>query len=163
MKEQYGEALLFRSGMAIGWDQAIAEACLNLSVQFEAHVPLVGQELVWRNMETIARFHRLLAASSALYIYHDVEWNGSIWKARTRFTPSVYQELEPNIVTKEEAARLMNLRNIGLLDNPTRVDLLIALWNGSQGGTGNCIRDAGRRRIPIQNCWHIWKRLKEEG
>lgn len=35
------------TGMAQGWDMAIARACINLGVDFEAYVPFDGQELLW--------------------------------------------------------------------------------------------------------------------
>lgn len=35
------------SGMAIGWDIALAEACVAANVPFKAFVPFKGQELKW--------------------------------------------------------------------------------------------------------------------
>jgi uncharacterized phage-like protein YoqJ len=35
------------TGMAIGWDIAIAKACIKLSVPFHAHLPFNGQESKW--------------------------------------------------------------------------------------------------------------------
>lgn len=39
--------LLMISGMALGWDQAVAEASLKLGIPFIAAVPFVGQEKLW--------------------------------------------------------------------------------------------------------------------
>src|SRR4051812_33817452 len=35
------------SGMALGWDQALAKASINLEIPFVAATPFVGQEKKW--------------------------------------------------------------------------------------------------------------------
>lgn len=35
------------SGMALGWDQALAVACMQMGVEWWAFVPFAGQEAVW--------------------------------------------------------------------------------------------------------------------
>ena len=32
-------------------------------------------------------------------------------------------------------------------------DLVLAFWDGSSGGTGNCVRYAGKVGKPIENLW----------
>jgi len=41
-------------------------------------------------------------------------------------------------------------------------DLLVALWDGSKGGTSNCISYAENKKLPIINYWDIWENHKEE-
>lgn len=48
------------------------------------------------------------------------------------------------------AAWKMQVRNAWMVDNSTKV---IALWDGSSGGTGNCIRYATKAKKPIVNLW----------
>ena len=38
---------LIITGMAIGWDMALAQAAINLNIPYHAYVPFVGQELKW--------------------------------------------------------------------------------------------------------------------
>ena len=35
------------SGMALGWDMALAQAAINLGIPFIAAVPFIGQENMW--------------------------------------------------------------------------------------------------------------------
>jgi uncharacterized phage-like protein YoqJ len=49
----------FITGMALGWDQAVAEACAMLKRPFVAAVPFYGQESKWP-AESQYRYNRLL-------------------------------------------------------------------------------------------------------
>lgn len=49
--------------------------------------------------------------------------------------------------------RKMQLRNEWMVD---RCDVLVALWDGSMGGTGNCLRYARRKRCETINLWDAW-------
>lgn len=53
----------------------------------------------------------------------------------------------------------MNLRNEAMVNN---CDVLLALWNGSSSGTGNCIKYAKslRQNFIIRNCWNRWEKYK---
>lgn len=48
------------------------------------------------------------------------------------------------------AAWKMQARNKWMVDN---CDIILALWNGSTGGTANCIEYANKIGKPIQNLW----------
>lgn len=50
--ERFGEALKkgplsVITGMALGWDQAVAQACVIHGIPFHAAIPFVGQEQMW--------------------------------------------------------------------------------------------------------------------
>jgi uncharacterized phage-like protein YoqJ len=49
----------------------------------------------------------------------------------------------------------MQVRNEWMVDRATGV---LALWNGSGGGTGNCIQYARARQVEIVNLWTTWQR-----
>jgi uncharacterized phage-like protein YoqJ len=61
------------SGMALGWDMALAEAVLELGLPLSAAVPFVGQESKWpapsqkRYRDILARATRVEIVSSGLY------------------------------------------------------------------------------------------------
>ena len=48
------------------------------------------------------------------------------------------------------APHKMQVRNQWMVDH---CDLLLALWDGSPGGTGNCIAYAQQKGVHINNCW----------
>ena len=112
------------SGMALGWDQALAAAAIRLKIPFTAAVPFPGYERKWPT-ESIKRYTILIGHCSEL-VFVSNSYNG---------------------------ASTMQLRNEWMVD---RCDLLLALWDGSKGGTANCIRYAERKNVKIENLWNRW-------
>lgn len=55
------------TGMAQGWDMAIAKACINLGVDFEAYVPFEGQELLWPK-DSQTEYHHVLSFANKVRI-----------------------------------------------------------------------------------------------
>src|SRR6478609_27581 len=53
------------SGMALGWDQALAEAALATGKPFYAYIPFKGQESKWPS-ESQKNFHRLIEKASCI-------------------------------------------------------------------------------------------------
>lgn len=47
------------TGMAIGWDQAIAQACIDLKIPFIAFVPFEGQQRMWPRIVQL-KYQRML-------------------------------------------------------------------------------------------------------
>jgi uncharacterized phage-like protein YoqJ len=121
--EKYRPAQLI-SGMALGWDTALATAAHDLNIPFVAAVPFRGQELAWPE-ESRDRYHRLLAVAT-----------------------------EVTVVSKGGfSAAKMQRRNEWMVD---RCDLVLALWNGGPGGTGNCVAYASLRERKVVNLWSSW-------
>jgi uncharacterized phage-like protein YoqJ len=54
------------------------------------------------------------------------------------------------------AAWKMQVRNKWMVDE---CDKLIALWNGTPGGTANCIRYAQTLSRPLRNLWPEWEAI----
>lgn len=117
------------SGMALGWDQAIAGAAIALRIHLVAVVPFVGQELRWPD-EAQARYWRLLGEA------HEVE----ILRTEPPFGNEVHQA--------------MQARNEWMVDH---CDGVVALHDGSAGGTFNCIRYAEAVGRPVENLWWKWR------
>lgn len=108
------------SGMALGWDQAVAQASLNLNIKLICAIPFRGQELRWPS-ESVEKYNTILKSS------YDIKIISST------FSINSYQN-----------------RNIWMVDNCTS---LLALWNGTNGGTNNCIKYAKTTNKPIKNLW----------
>lgn len=47
----------------------------------------------------------------------------------------------------------MHARNAWMVN---RCDKLIALWDGTPGGTASCVAYARRKRKPVENLWRDW-------
>lgn len=119
------------TGMALGWDQAIAVACLHLDLPFIAHLPCNNQECKWPQ-QSKAAYRLLLERAESVVVV----------------SPGPY------------AAWKMQRRNQAMVDDCQE---LLALWNGSPGGTANCIEYAESRFTPpkITNPWEKWQRRIE--
>lgn len=114
------------SGLAQGWDTALALAAVDLEIPFEAYVPFRGQESRWP-VPARQRYATLLRRADRVVIV----------------CPGGY------------SAENMQLRNERMVDDS---DVVIALWNGSGGGTRNCIVYADRVGRPVENQWRHWIR-----
>jgi len=118
------------SGMALGWDQALAEAAINLNIPFIAAVPFRGQEGKWPPPSK-RKYQKLISkADEVVYVCDD------------GYAPHKMQE-----------------RNKWMVDN---CDSVLALWDGSAGGTSNCIIYAKSVKKKIVNLWPYWVKLNEQ-
>lgn len=112
------------TGMALGWDMAIAEACVANDIPFIAAVPCAGQSSVWPGPS-------------------QAQWNRLIERAA-----------RVEVLAPAYSPTCMNDRNHWMVDNS---DHLLALWDGSHGGTANCVRYAQSRQHPLHNVWGAWQ------
>ena len=101
------------SGMALGWDTALAIAAVNKGIPFIAAVPFLGYEARW-SADSQNIFNNLLDLASKVVIVCDGDYG--VWK--------------------------LQKRNEWMVDNS---DVVLALWDGSSGGTSNCIRYATKK------------------
>lgn len=117
------------SGMALGWDQALGQASVNLGVDFHAYIPFPGQDSPWPPTSR-ERYARLLAEAKSVRIISSY------------YSPAAMQE-----------------RNIAMVRD---CQVLLALWDGSSGGTGNCVQWAQlyAKKVQILNVWADWVQFR---
>lgn len=113
------------SGMAQGWDQALAEACIQSNMPWTAAVPCQGQERMWPKAAQ-EKYRYLLLKATKVVMVSDEPYKP--W--------------------------LMQKRNVWMVD---QANLVLALWNGSEGGTGNCLKYANKIKRPYENLWDKFK------
>lgn len=118
------------SGMALGWDQALAQAALDLGIPLTAAVPFNGFEGRWP-FSSQKKMWRLLDLADEVHIVHP--YPGSV---------------------------ALQIRNEWMVD---RSHLMLALWDGSWGGTFNCVRYAMKIGRPVENLWSHWEMLRMLG
>ena len=116
------------SGMALGWDMALAQAAILGGIPLLAAVPFKGQESKWNHKQQDF-YNSLLSKAKEIIIVSE-----------GTYTPDKLQT-----------------RNEHMVDNS---DVILALFNGSRGGTGNCIRYAKMKNKPIHNYWNSWIKYK---
>lgn len=115
------------SGMALGWDTAVALAAIELGIPLVAAIPFHGQELRWYE-ESQEIYHSILVSATEKVIV----------------CPGSYSPAS------------MNKRNEWMVDNCNH---LVALWDGSSGGTGNCMKYA-KEKVSVTNLWKSWNKYK---
>lgn len=118
------------SGMAQGWDMALAHAATNLRIPWTAAVPFAGQERRWPK-ETQAHYRALLALADKIVMV----------------SPGGYSPYK------------MQVRNEYMVRHAWRV---LALWDGSAGGTANCVEFAGSIERDVRNVWPDWQAFLQE-
>lgn len=117
------------SGMALGFDMAIAQAAVHLDIPFVAAIPFKGQESKWPKPSQDYYWALLDHANEIEYVNEE---GYAAWK--------------------------MQRRNEWMVDH---ADAVIAMWNGTSGGTENCVKYAKERCKNVINFWDVWERHKE--
>lgn len=56
------------TGMALGWDTVVAEACLNLGIPFVACIPCDDQDVIWMQADKIRYRHLLKLAAGVVNV-----------------------------------------------------------------------------------------------
>lgn len=113
------------SGMALGWDMALAQAAIQLSIPFTAALPFIGQGLRWPEHSQV-QYERILGHAK-----------DTIVCSQGGYSPDK-----------------MQVRNEWMVDHSSHV---LALWNGSSGGTFNCIKYANSVDKMVMNVWKPWE------
>lgn len=117
------------SGLALGWDSALIEACLDLRIPYVACAPFKDQPSKWP-AEAQQRYARYIARAAKFIVC----------------SPGTY------------APEKMQIRNERMIDLASKQGpanaVLLSLWDGSPtGGTTNCLRYAQTKGLQIINAW----------
>lgn len=124
--QEHKDVVFVISGMALGWDMALAEAALELNLRLGCAVPFKGQELMWPAASQ-ERYHHILSRATMVEFVSSPGYR----------------------------ADKMQRRNVWMLNNSTHI---AALWNGTPGGTGNCLRyNTLFTKLPVINYWDRYK------
>jgi uncharacterized phage-like protein YoqJ len=127
IKERYNITKAY-CGMALGFDQIAAAVCLDLDIPVVASIPCKNYESKW------PKFSRDIYNS----LLESIESSGGeIIYLKDNYTPSCLQ-----------------IRNIYMVDHSA---VVLACWDGSDGGTSNCIDYAKRQCREIINMWTLLK------
>jgi uncharacterized phage-like protein YoqJ len=116
------------SGMALGWDQALAAATLRRrkrGFRLHAYIPFVGQADAWPTASHAVYQHIMTKAARIVVV------------SEGGYSPEAMQR-----------------RNERMVDDS---EMVLALWDGSPGGTGNCVRYAEKVGKPVANLWELYQ------
>ena len=142
-------------GMALGLDTVVAMAVLSLKeegydIKLHACIPCAGQESRWNFMDRI-RYANILSKCDEILAINDKMIMTPV--SIINISSIEYRLIEPDgcLYQVEYRPYLMQERNKIIVNN---CDTLIALWDGSSGGTANCVNYAkttGRVNVHVIN------------
>lgn len=122
------------SGLALGADTIWSKAILAMRerypdrVQFHAEIPMMEQPSKWFAKSDIDFWHKQIDEADFKSVYGDLSGCKND-KERRRL-----------------ATMLLNKRNEGMLDHS---DILLAVWDGTSGGTGNAVKYARKTGLEV--------------
>lgn len=115
------------TGGAQGWDMALAQASWQAGIPYTMAVPFIGQEKFW--------------PQDGIY-------------SQTTYRILLDRADKIHVVSKGSySADKMQKRNEWMVD---KCDLVLAVWDGSTGGTYNCIKYANLNNKKIINLWELY-------
>lgn len=115
------------SGGAAGWDLALAHAALDLGVPLYMAIPFEGQESKWNKF-----------------------WKEKYNEARSNATKEI-------VLNDGYSREALLGRNQWMVDYiADKGGYVLALWNGSHGGTMHCVNRARKAGVPVSNCWDAY-------
>lgn len=125
------DRVIGHSGLALGADTIWSNAILSVRerypnrVEFHAEIPNRLQPNRWITSADIDYWHHQVdTADNVTFYNNDVDFGSSL--------------------STGEMARDLELRNRGMLD---KADVLLAVYDGSKGGTGNAVRYAQQTNL----------------
>lgn len=123
----HGDDYVVLTGMALGWDQAIARMAIQFGMKFEAFVPFIGQDSMWPD-DTKLQYRAMLKKASKVHTMYDH--------------------------TPDDITKAMFERNNAMVRSSSE---LLALWNLKPSGTAQAVRIAERFGIPVFNYWQTYQ------
>lgn len=129
--------IIMISGMALGVDTMWAALAVNSNTPLIAALPFRGQESKWSNTSKIM-YYTILGKAQSIYLCDEERYE--IMSYFNNYIPIPY--------SIEVVKHWMQKRNEWMVNN---CDLLIAVWNGSNGGTANCVKYAISKGFSEEN------------
>ena len=122
------------SGGALGVDTDAARAAHSMGLRFVVAAPCLNQDNPWP-ADSKATYRKMCGFADAdlaqtLAVNGEVVEGGVVYVTATEYT----------------GPALMQTRNVWMVDH---ADAIVAVWNGSGGGTANCVTAAKEKGIPI--------------
>lgn len=122
------------TGMALGWDQAVAEACVRRRIPFWAAVPFRGQESQWPAASQ-GKYHGLLHHAQGITVVSEGGYSPDKMMARNKW----------------------------IVDHSTQLLVCWDGVEDNRGGTFHAVRVTRQQNKPIVNAYPDWQRLVHKG
>lgn len=139
-----------------GYSNETIEKLINVAqeklVELEPDITINGGALGWDTAFAIASIRLGIPTKSYIpFIGQEKKWPE---KSRKIYNRILEKSLEVKIIcVGEYCPSKMQTRNEAMVNDS---DLILALWDGSSGGTKNCIDYANKLKKPVENCWDLY-------
>lgn len=123
----------FVIGMALGFDQAVAKACVRMTAPFIAAVPYKDQDHIWRPSDQQV-YRDLLTHAKRMEVVSPGEWS-----------------VRKLMIRNEWMVNQVKAQGEG-------IGAVLALYNGKgEGGTSKCVEYAEKAGVEVLNYWDQWE------
>lgn len=128
------------SGMALGIDELWAELAIMESVPLVAVIPFKGQELKWpeKSQRVYQNYLRLANRIIVVDMVRTIMASDNP-ELEAELTAGISYNEYLSMQVKQYSPVKMEMRNRYLVNH---VNKLVGVWDGTEGGTANCIRYA---------------------
>lgn len=126
------------SGMALGWDIAFSLAAINLNIPVIAAIPFKGQERKWSQKDQLLYNDTVCLSQEVVYVCKEEMPSSGEW-------------------SKQKIDQMMKARDRYMVD---RCDKVLALYNGTSGGTDATVNYANSQGKPVVNVWSSWVKYR---
>lgn len=121
------------SGLAMGFDLALAKVTIDNNIPLICAIPCKDQQKLW--------------SKDIQYLYNSI--------VLECLTNEIHQVVY--ISDKPYTPKCMQKRNEWMVDNS---DVILTIWDGTMGGTFNCLKYAKNKQKTIINLYDTWKHIK---
>lgn len=158
---QYNGTRVFLSGMALGVDQWAAQLvslyraeleldnpALAREIKLVACIPCTWQAVIWPP-ESQRQWWNLLEQADKIVVCGDNMPHEITMDQLRKFLGEIHRRRREGrdvTLSKEQISRMMMARNRFMVDH---ADGILAVWDGSKGGTGNCVSYALKKGKPV--------------
>lgn len=119
---------------------------------------IVGMAMGWDLAVGIAAIDMGIPITAAIpCLDHDARWT-DYWRRITAIVRACAAR-ECLVTDRPYELYMMQKRNRWMVD---RCDEVLALWDGSFGGTANCVSYALERKKPVNNIWSDWRAYRSK-
>lgn len=141
LNELHDTLPIFITGMALGIDTLAAKIAIESKIPFIAAIPFIGQDSKWLN-KSQEEYCNLLSQAQSIYLVDAGEY---LTYQQYLLKRSEYQGLGK--IHLQYSPAKMQKRNEWMVD---QCDILIAVWDGTSGGTANCVKYAEEKKQIIR-------------
>jgi uncharacterized phage-like protein YoqJ len=127
----------------------------NALKQTKPVLVISGMALGWDTAISLAAINLEIPLIAAVpCLMHCSKWSPS---QQDQWHYIIYKAIAVHCPNVPYSPAAMQIRNEWMCDRANR---MLALWDGSSGGTANCVKYAKKKGVEVKNLWTSWQKYK---